>query len=350
MTNIGGECFENCLALENVYIADGTDRLTIEENIFKNCQLKEAYLGRTVNTKIFNDNKQLSSVTIGNYVTELPALCFRDCKALETISIPANVANIGEQCFDGCEALKEITIPASVKQIGKSCFRNCLALENVYIADGTDKLIIGELIFSNCQLKEVYLGRTFRYDFSSSYNSPFFKQSRLSTVTISNIVTELPTELFYSCTLLSSIVLPASIEYIDSDVFYDCERLNNIYCLSTTPPIAATDMCDIFNQATLHVPNGSLEAYKQDITWGKFKNIVEFDPTGIADGTVTPGGLSLWADGGTLHVDGLPQGTPVEVYTTDGKLVYQGTATDVALPEGNLYIVRAAGQTSKIIL
>ena len=156
---------------------------------------------------------------------------------------------------------------------------------------------------------------------------------------------------FNGCQSLTNIDLPAHLGFILEDAFTLCGSLESIRSWASTPPWPGDCFdSETYDQATLYIPNGSLEEYKRYQIWSRFDNIVEFDPTGIADGTATPGGLSLWADGGTLHVDGLPQGTPVEVYTTDGKLVYQGTATDVALPEGNLYIVRAAGQTSKIIL
>ena len=306
----------------------------------------------TIGYQTFYSSSNLRSITLPSTIKTIADRAFHNCSSLKSITLPNSVTTIGDSSFEGCSALEEITIPANVTSIGEDCFKNCLTLENVYIADGTDRLIVGRSLFENCLLKEVYLGRTFRYDSDLGFGCPFYGQARLSTVTISNTVTELPESLFQNCTLLSSIALPASIEYIDNYVFSGCGRLNDIYCLSTTPPIAATYMCglSLSSQATLHVPNGSLEAYKQDITWGKFKNIVEFDPTGIADGTTAPGSLSLSAHDGTLRIDGLPQGTPVEVYTTDGKLVYQGTATDVALPEGGLYIIRAAGQTGKIIL
>ena len=269
----------------------------------------------------FNGCTALASATLPDGLTLLGENAFEGCTDLASVTFPDGLAEIGAYAFNGCSALASATLPDGLTLLGENAFENCTALTSVTFPDGLEE--IGAYAFANC---------------------PVFNRCRPA-----DMLKRINEAAFNGCQSLTNIDLPAHLGFILEDAFTLCGSLESIRSWASTPPWPGDCFdSETYDQATLYIPNGSLEEYKRRSA--RLYNIVEFDPTGIADGTATPGGLSLWADGGTLHVDGLPQGTPVEVYTTDGKLVYQGTATDVALPEGNLYIVRAAGQTSKIIL
>lgn len=43
-----------------------------------------------------------------------------------------------------------------------------------------------------------------------------------------------------------------------------------------------------YDNCTLYVPIGTIEAYRSQYPWSRFSNIVEFDVTGIDHATVSP--------------------------------------------------------------
>lgn len=71
---------------------------------------------------------------------------------------------------------------------------------------------------------------------------------------------------FYFCSSLISVTIPNSVTSIGYSAFWNCVNLANIYLKSSTPPILnSTD--SIPNTATIHVPIGSGDAYKNTTNW-----------------------------------------------------------------------------------
>ena len=106
--------------------------------------------------------------------------------------------------------------------------------------------------------------------------------SGLTSVTIPEGVTDIGFEVFSHCHNLKTITIPQSVTHIDSQAFSDCRRMENIYCYAITPPKADWDkynaeLFDSFSIITLHVPASSINAYKVNTSWSKFKNIVPIE-------------------------------------------------------------------------
>ena len=65
--------------------------------------------------------------------------------------------------------------------------------------------------------------------------------------------------------------------------FYGCSSLTSVYCHWEQPLECNPGFGDeIFMNATLYVPTGSIDAYDSVYPWGKFINIEEKDYSGIA--------------------------------------------------------------------
>ena len=91
-----------------------------------------------------------------------------------------------------------------------------------------------------------------------------------------------------------------------------------------------------------------MDAYRSAGEWGKFVNIREFDPTGIA-GVEVDGGMDVSVDGGNVVVSGAA--APVAVYSLAGALVGTGDGggrTVIAVPGAGVYVVKAGGRTVKV--
>ena len=158
------------------------------------------------------------------------------------------------------------------------------------------------------------------------------------------------------CNHLVSLKLGTGV----TDIFYGAFRaapLKEIYASSTIPPIAYhtnsyTDTfdADIFNQCTLHVPAGSLQAYKNAEVWKNFKNIVENDFTGIE--RPSPDKAKIFGNKNSIAFRNIEPDTDISIYDTTGKCIKTFAVDgdcEIPFPSG-IYLIKYAGRTVKIIL
>ena len=86
--------------------------------------------------------------------------------------------------------------------------------------------------------------------------------------------------MFLWCSNLESVVIGSNIKEIRSNAFANCKSLQNIYCYSEIVP--ETDEWAFWSiegayNATLHVPESSVDTYKNTIPWNAFKNIISLN-------------------------------------------------------------------------
>ena len=121
--------------LKEVILPEGL--ISIEEAAFANCTaLEKLNVPYTVNTlgRWILENTKVTSFTIPQVVTEIPASCFYG-SAITTINIPPSVKTIGNWAFQNAK-LTEVVIPSSVTSIGKwafGCENGNPALQSVII-------------------------------------------------------------------------------------------------------------------------------------------------------------------------------------------------------------------------
>ena len=96
----------------------------------------------------FSNCPSLTSVTIGNSVTEIGVGAFGGCISLTSVTIPNSVTTIRWAAFVACSSLTSVTIPNSVKTIGKSAFSSCSSLTSITIPNSVTKIGVGA--FSSC--------------------------------------------------------------------------------------------------------------------------------------------------------------------------------------------------------
>ena len=91
---------------------------------------------------------------------------------------------------------------------------------------------------------------------------------------------------FLNARFLNSVVIPSSITSIGEAAFQNCSNLTDVYCCADNVPKTKSS---VFKNvpvasATLHVPAGSIDAYRTTSPWSDFGTIVALkadDPTGI---------------------------------------------------------------------
>ena len=175
LREIGPYCFEGCVNLKTVSIADGNRTLKIGEYAFYDCRgLEEIKLpqGTILSTGVFQDCVSLEYLVVPGSVRELPRffcsgcrslrrvtlpsglksihrLAFAYCESLESISLPSGLRHIGMNAFSFCGSLRSVTVPASVTELESYAFSECVGLEEATLSNGARE--IGELIFSGCR-------------------------------------------------------------------------------------------------------------------------------------------------------------------------------------------------------
>ena len=79
---------------------------------------------------------KLSTVIIGDAVTEIQASAFAGCGALRRVELPEGLTTIAAFTFSNCINLRYINIPETVTSIKEQAFANCTKLKTITIPKG----------------------------------------------------------------------------------------------------------------------------------------------------------------------------------------------------------------------
>ena len=109
----------------------------------------------------------------------------------------------------------------------------------------------------------------------------FQRCTKLTDVKLPAKLTAINNEAFYGCTKLTAVTLPATITNIGSSAFNGCKALTEVTCLNPDPA-TITLGTTVFNNvpvstATLYVPAGSEELYREAMVWKTFGQIKSID-------------------------------------------------------------------------
>lgn len=111
----------------------------MSDNINWNDYIEKTENGYKIVNYAFNNNHNITSLEIPNYVTEIGVSSFMLCRKLESILLPDGLISIQNAAFKFCTALKEIIIPDSVVSIGSEVFSGCLSLNKIKISKNLKK-------------------------------------------------------------------------------------------------------------------------------------------------------------------------------------------------------------------
>ncbi|MDE6008399.1 MAG: leucine-rich repeat protein, partial [Muribaculaceae bacterium] len=282
VTLIEGDAFGYCEGLKSVKFLDGDETLEFGESVFYGAHFNNLYLGRNISYKTspFIYQSDLTELSFGNPVTEIGSIFISNATALNTVTIPKQVTSVGNSAFSNCSvaklviedseenlivgslgfknieeiylgrnieednfyssfyentSIKKLTIGNLVNEIPEKAFYGCTGINEVIIADGHDTLQIGSNSFTLVKnIETAYLGRNISY---STTSSPFYRQSALTTVKISDFVTEIGESCFSFCSALTSVELSQSLTSIGKQAFYKCSSLMSLEIPSSVTAI-----------------------------------------------------------------------------------------------------------------
>ena len=273
-------------------LSGGVRELYVDENdvlgdyMFSGCSALTSLILPSSVTKIgnyaFEHLVTLTSLIIPSNVTEIGNSAFVNCRGLTSMKIPSSVTNIGDCAFLNCSGLTSLVISSGVTKIGDSAFSNCSGLTSLVIPSGVTE--IGYHAFENCS------GLISLVISSGVIDGSAFKNcSGLTSLIISSGVTKIGGSAFKNCSGLTSLVIPSSVTEIGWYAFENCRGLTSIYVYAEdiyTSGLVAFAGCDK-NNCKVYVPKGTYDYYIKYSDFRYFKNIEEFDATGI-DNVITP--------------------------------------------------------------
>ena len=272
----------------------------------------------------FHNSTGISSVTIpssiksiGNtaFPYNLPSLTITDIRSWCSIVfgvVGGNPFRYTDKVYLNGEEITDLTIPDGVTSINENAFEGLKSLTSISLPESLKK--IGSNVFNGC--------------------------TSLKSLTLPNNLTEIGSGMAEGCSSLTNVILPASINYIPTAAFGNCKELRDVYCHSA-------DVTRVYENAfkdsypeyiTLHVPESSIELYKADAIWGKFREIIDLDSsgsdqiTGTSADAVNIGDLYFRLIGKALAAEVIadPNGS---LYTGDinipSKITYEGSVYSV---------------------
>ena len=366
--SIGENAFENCSNLTSVTIGNSVE--TIGANAFRACSgLTSVTIPNSV-TSIgdfaFCGCSGLTSVTIGNGVTYIGRQAFCPCEKLASITfgnsltqisyyafdytpwyenqpngviyagtvaysykgeMPSNThikikdgtLGIANSAFQFCGSPTSVTIPNSVTFIGDRAFSSCRWLTSVTI--GNSVKYIGSLAFYECNnLTSINIPNSV-----TTIGSDAFYGCNLTSITIPNNVISIGARAFMWCSNITSITIGKSVTTIGEKAFHYCCNSSNSSITSLNPiPPKIEYLGEIINsyKATLYVPKGSGDVYRNAKYWKKFKNIIEIDvPSDSSEGDSNGDGNVDY--GNIEEIKNYIMGSPSGIFNTE-KADYNG--------------------------
>ena len=282
-----------CEVVQNYYEGDITIPATVNYN-------NKTLTVVRIDNFAFNNNSQLTGITIPNTVTEIGYMALSGCNNLKRLKIEDgktvlrlskgnsdghlskspisslyigrnmelddiyyppfyfnktkcetiigdSVTEICERLFDCHKGLTMVTIGNSVERIGVCAFSGCSGLTNVAIPNSVKE--IRAYAFEGC------VG--------------------LTSITIPNSVNEIEYYAFQNCSNLTDVKIGNSVTEIGSHVFLYCDALTTLYSLNTTPPKLFSDSFSDDQYMNLNVfgPKEALGAYQSADGWKNFWNL-----------------------------------------------------------------------------
>ena len=407
VTSIGSSAFRDCSSLTSVDIPNSVT--TIEYYAFYGCTgLTSIDIPDGV-TEIgiyaFNGCTGLTSIDIPNSVTTIGNYAFNGCTGLTSVKIGDSVTEIGYCAFSKCDTIETFSIPAKLETLptlpttsvddrgsfpkfkglwSDSDLPNIGGVKKLHIASsilplslqycklykdedwaynqnnqlvwiGWDYYYYYETYYLNTT--DIYIGREIKIDEESFGEEYYIFPNTIKNVEIGG---SLKSDKFLNINgyyrTWDYIGLPniCTVTYGDSiaEITDPVTTASEIYLRSTTPPVTAEWKNSNYLNSILYVPQGTLAVYQNADVWKNFWDIREWNATtDVKSPTIdNADAADISIDGKQVTVTTNNPGTRVQIYNTDGVLVYDGKEGTVNIGTPGLYIIKAGNLTKKLLV
>ena len=133
LKSIGAGAFNGCAGLESISLPEGVER--IGEGAFAGCTKLARNDFIIVKGILYGYVGKGGNVMIPDGVIRIESRVFYERSDLTSVTIPSSVTSIGAKAFYGCSGLTSLTIPDSVTRIGYSAFACEGGLKRIYMPE-----------------------------------------------------------------------------------------------------------------------------------------------------------------------------------------------------------------------
>ena len=248
---------------------------------------------KTIQPYVLYNNVYINHLTvgIGGVIT---GYALYGCENLQTAIFGKTDSGFDASKFTG------LYIGSDVDSVGTYVFEECKALNKLIVADREKTLKLSSSgripLLSSCPLDSVYIGGDLTYDADVEHGySPFYHNTSIRAVRITDKEKEITPNMFYACTNLKKVYIGNGVEYIGdwafsgckslnyfafgsglksigTEAFSDCEAITEIISKAKDAPNCEPQALEDINkwECKLYVPAGSLESYKNTEQWEDF--------------------------------------------------------------------------------
>ena len=331
LKEIGSDAFSQCRQLKSIFIPATVSKMGSDRG------MAEFWLCYNLETIIVDENNKfytaVDNVLFNKEITKI--IRYPAAKPDVAYEIPNTVTTINQNCFEACSNLMAVNIPASVNEMGYGAFQQCDNLITVTISDGVT--VIGEDAFRSCKrLAHIHIPASVRQigredrspenaffwsdalmEITVDENNPYFMSDggilyskdksiiaayppalTASEFTVPYGVTKISSCCFTGTENLKSIHFPETIvAYGNAAINISNSTLQSLTVMATAPvAIEKNAFSTAVYSATLYVPSGTVEAYKNATGWKEFKSIVEMEPAIDYAFNSSTGVLTVWGE------------------------------------------------------
>ncbi len=298
VTTIGNYAFRGCSSLTS---------LSIPSNV------------TSIGDYAFSGCSYLETINIGNNVNMIGSQAFSKCSELSDVfcfarSLPnINIDAFKDSYIEYATLHVRSSLISSYKDLAPwNTFKEIIALENytdegtcgdnvtwTYVEKTKTLTIDGQGKMYDYRGGGVFLINTFApftpwYIYKTEIQTvdvkegvtaidhgAFMDLENLISVSLPNSLTYIGPDVFMGCKNLETLTIPANVKSIEEEALSGCNSLKNVYCHAIVPP--NTDNYYGFEvgynieNATLYVPEISLEEYNSTTPWNKFGTILCLD-------------------------------------------------------------------------
>lgn len=261
---------------------------------------------------------------------------------------------IGDRAFSH-SSLDEIILPKVEDSFGEAWFEFAKAKRIAITLDGIK--VIPSRAFFGCQnLKSLILPSTI-----DTLKSNCLNHTGLETLTLPEGLRYIESDAMGWNIYLREIVFPSTLQCIGYDNGQYWRSLEKIYVKAQNPPECilrggGTGLFYAFTganeYATLYVPKGTLEAYRNAPGWNYFSKIEEFDFSDMNQLKALPANRPIVSSGkGFIYLES-PYPTPFSVFDLDGHTIQSGHVEEtheVSLSAG-FYLIQLGDETHKVFV
>ena len=204
-----------------------------------------------IGIKAFENNVNITKVTLPETLSDIGNLAFTGCTALESIDLPDGLQYIGMRAFSG-SGLKSLNIPDSVVSTPYSIVDNCVNLESIKLSNRMQD-INSKCFYNTPKLKSVTLPESVSSIWAEAFvgsgiesikipknvrciYESAFENTKIRSIEFEkgSVLESIKENAFKGCSELKSIVIPATVKVMGESVFYGWGKDQTIYIETLT--------------------------------------------------------------------------------------------------------------------